>query len=72
MKKMSKKKMMTGGMSNPNAAAQKQTTPGSNGVKVKMNGNVAVSPSKMYGGKMKMGGATKTKMGYGGMKKKAC
>ena len=72
MKKVSKKKMITGGMSNPNKVSV-QTTPGSNGVKPNVNPKVTASPSKMgYGGKMSKGGATKSKMGYGGMKKKAC
>lgn len=76
------KKMMTGGMKNPNAAvqrqttpgskgvtpgvntaAQRQTTPGSRGVEVRKNAPAVVSPSKpaskMYGGKMKKGGAKK-------------
>ena len=72
MKKVSKKKMMTGGMANSNAKASVQTTPGSKGVTPGMNPKASVTPAKMYGGKMSKGGATKSKMGYGGMKKKAC
>lgn len=67
MKKVSKKKMMTGGMANSNAKVSVQTSPGSNGVKTNVNPKVTASPAKM--GK---GGSVKGKMGYGGMKKKAC
>lgn len=59
MKKVSKKKMMTGGMANPNAKATVQTTPGSKGVTPGVNPKVSVTPAKMYGGKMKMGGMKK-------------
>lgn len=58
MKKMTKK-MMTGGV---NASATVQTTPGSKGVKPKLNPNVTATPAAMYGGKMSKGG----KMSYGG------
>lgn len=57
------KKMMTGGMKNPNASVSKQTVPGSKGVTTNMNPKATVvpggQPSKMYGGKMKMGGMKK-------------
>jgi len=62
------KKMMTSGMSNKNAKAVAQKVPGSKGVTPGVNPKVSATPTKSYGGKMKMGG----KMGYGGMKKKAC
>lgn len=85
MKKMSKKKMMTGGMANTNAkaVASKVATGRSGGTNasVKAQGSAggtssggvntppkSAVPSKMYGGKMSKGG----KMGYGGMKRKAC
>ena len=58
MKKMAKKKMMTGGMANPNAKATVQTSPGSKGVTPGMNPKASVAPAKMYGGKMKAGGMT--------------
>jgi len=55
MKKMSKKKMMTGGMANPNAKAVAQKVPGSKGVTPGVNPKVSVSPAKMsYGGKVSM------------------
>ena len=63
MKKVSKKKMMTGGMANSNAKVSVQTAPGSKGVKPNVNPKVTASPSKMSKG---------GKMSYGGMKKKAC
>lgn len=71
MKKMSKKKMMTGGMSNTNAKATVDS-PSTKGVKPNVNPKAVATPAKMYGGKMSKGGAVKSKMGYGGMKKKAC
>ena len=67
---MSKKKMLTGGMANSNAKATVDS-PSTKGVRPNVNPKVTASPSKMYGGKMSKGGAVK-KMGYGGMKKKAC
>jgi hypothetical protein len=58
MKKMTKK-MMSGGV---NASATVQTTPGSNGVKPKMNANVTATPAKMgKGGKMSYGGKVSMK-----------
>lgn len=66
------KKMKAGGVTpNLNPKATVPTTAGSNGVRPNVNPKVTASPSKMYGGKMGKGGAVK-KMGYGGMKKKAC
>lgn len=53
MKKMSKKKMMTGGMANANAKVVAQAIPGSKGVTPKMNPNAVVTPAKMYGGQAK-------------------
>ena len=53
------KKMMTGGMKNPNASVAVQKAPGSKGVTPGMNPKATVQPTKMYGGKMKMGGAKK-------------
>jgi len=69
MKKVSpKKKMMTGGKANPNASASVQTTPGSpKGTMVKLNPNQGVE-SSAGSTKLKKGGATKTKMMYGGSK----
>jgi len=60
MKKMSKKKMMTGGVNRP---ATVQTTPSTKGVKPNLNPKVTATPAKMSKG---------GKMGYGGMKRKAC
>lgn len=68
MKKVSpKKKMMTGGKANPNASASVQTNPGSKGVMVGLNPNQGVE-SSAGSTKLKKGGATKTKMMYGGSK----
>ena len=55
---MSKKKMMTGGMANPNAKAT-VGSPSTKGVTPNVNPKASVSPAKMYGGKMKMGGMKK-------------
>ena len=63
MKKAGMKKMMTGGMKNPNASVSVQKVPGSKGVIPGMNPKATVvpggQPSKKYGGKMKKGGAKK-------------
>ncbi len=60
------KKMMTGGMKNPNASVSVQKVPGSKGATPGMNPKATVvpggQPTKMYGGNMKKGGAMK-KMG---------
>jgi hypothetical protein len=73
MKKAGMKKMMTGGMKNPNASVSKQTIPGSKGVTPGMNPKATVvpggQPSKMYGGKMKMGGGGGSMMKKMGKKK---
>lgn len=58
MKKVSKK-MMTGGMANSNAKAVVQKVPGSKGVTPGVNPKATATPTKMYGGKMKMGGMKK-------------
>lgn len=58
---MSKKKMMTGGMRNTNPKATVDS-PSTKGVTPNMNPKATVTPTAMYGGKMKMGG----KMSYGG------
>ncbi len=51
---MSKKKMMTGGMTNPNAKAT-VGSPSTKGVTPNVNAKVSVSPAKMsYGGKVSM------------------
>jgi hypothetical protein len=62
MKKMSKKMKAGGVTPNLNPKATVPTTAGSNGVRPNLNPKVVATPSKMYGGKMKMGG----KMSYGG------
>ena len=85
--KASKKKMMTGGMVNPNTIVKKQTIPGSKGVMSGENSNVSAStvatgrPTKSTApqdatpkGKYGMtmkSGGTKTKMMKGGAKPKA-
>lgn len=65
MKKVSKK-MKTGGMNNQNTKATVDS-PSTKGVRPNVNPKVTASPSKMS-----KGGSVKSKMGYGGMKKKAC
>jgi len=68
MKKVSpKKKMMTGGKANPNAPVSRQTIPGSSGVTPGVN-KAATVESSAGSTKLKKGGATKTKMMYGGSK----
>ena len=61
------KKMMTGGMKNANASVAVQKAPGSKGVITNLNSKATVvpggQPSKLYGGKMKKGGAMMKKMG---------
>jgi hypothetical protein len=60
------KKMMTGGMKNANASVV-VGAPESKGVITNMNPGATVvpggQPSRMYGGKMKKGGAMMKKMG---------
>lgn len=58
MKKVSKKKMMTGGMTNQNTKAT-VGSPSTKGVTPNVNPKASVAPAKMYGGKMKMGGMKK-------------
>lgn len=58
LKKGGQKKMMTGGMNNQNTKATVDS-PSTKGVKPNVNAKVVVTPAKMYGGKMKMGGMKK-------------